>query len=351
MLPRFQCARSFRSKLGVMQDTGTDASPTHPILSSLRPVLEQAGHVFLCKPGLEDLADRLAQREWVWPDFDGRDLEGAPPADRLDLFFVSASINFAFTDFQTGEVFRLEEEGCRYQDAAAMMACLRRAYRQGLPVLEGGWLRRLDIEATAELFAGATPIPMLEERRRILAEIGAALEERFGGRFHHYLERLPPRAYAGGNGLLERLPRDFPSFLDIRVYRGARVLFLKRAQLLLWQLHAHFRSEGYFRLEDVEQLTIFADYIVPMALEQLGVLRYSDALREAIQKARILPEGSEEEVEIRAFSIWACHLLTRKINSFRDQDRQIIDPLLDAYLWFNYHESPHPHHLTTTNSY
>ncbi len=107
----------------------------------------------------------------------------------------------------------------------------------------------------------------------------------------------------------------FPSFRDESAYRGARVAFHKRAQLLLWQLHARFRASGYFALEDPEQLTVFADYILPVALRRLDIVSYSDALESAINARRLIPWDSEEEIEIRAGTIWACHLLTRAINA------------------------------------
>ncbi len=143
----------------------------------------------------------------------------------------------------------------------------------------------------------------------------------------------------------------FPSFRDESVYRGARVAFQKRAQLLLWQLHARFRASGYFALEDPEQLTVFADYIVPVALRRLGILSYSEALEGAINARRLIARDSEEEVEIRAASIWACHLLTRAINARRPSDRQVIDTVVDTRLWTHYHESHWPHHLTVTTAY
>ncbi len=46
----------------------------------------------------------------------------------------------------------------------------------------------------------------------------------------------------------------------------------------------------------------------------------------------IIPRDSEEEIDIRAASIWACHLLTRAINALRPADRQVIDAVVDTRL-------------------
>ena len=190
-------------------------------------------------------------------------------------------------------------------------------------------------------------MPMLDERVAIFHEIGAALEKGYGGRFNEFL-RTGPRKTAA---ILERVIETFPSFSDESVYHGARVQFQKRAQLLLWQLHARFRSTGYFALEDPEELTVFADYIVLVALRRLGIISYSDGLEDAINARNLIARDSDEEVEIRAASIWACHLLTRAINARRPADRQVIDTVLDTRLWTHYHESHWPHHLTMTTAY
>ena len=75
------------------------------------------------------------------------------------------------------------------------------------------------------------------------------------------------------------------------------------------------------------------------------------ALEGAVNARRLIARDSEEEVEIRAASIWACHLLTRAINALRPSDRQVIDAVVDTRLWTHYHESHWPHHLTVTTAY
>ncbi len=324
---------------------------THPILRTIEPVIRAARHVQLRSEGVARVAQRLAAEPFPLPRFTSPAPEGASAEEVADLYFVADAINFAFTDFETGEIFRVVEGERTYLDADAMVFCLRRACESGVPLGRGSWLRRLDLERAAEIFRGECPIPLLEERCRVLNEVGAALEDRFGGRFHRYLRRFRPRAYSGGEGLLENLVRDFPAYFDARRYAGSEVLFHKRAQLLLWQLHCALRERGYFELEDLDRLTIFADYILPMALELLGVIRYSEDLKRAIDGRRVLPEGSEQEVEIRAFTIWACQLLSGAINRQRPAADQIVPAQLDAWLWFHYHEVAHPHHLTRTTSY
>lgn len=54
------------------------------------------------------------------------------------------------------------------------------------------------------------------------------------------------------------------------------------------------------------ELTMFADYRVPQALHFLGVLNYSSLLMKQLNEKELLQNGSEQEVELRGFSIKAC---------------------------------------------
>jgi hypothetical protein len=267
--------------------------------------------------------------------------------DATDFIFLTASINFAFTDFDRHIVFTTEHGGARRYDSDAMMACLKRAYDAGTPILEGEYLAGVTRADLERIFSGNIEMPMLDERVAIFHELGGVLVKRYDGRFHRFL-KAGPRATSAA---LDRLVETFPSFHDESPYRGQRVLFQKRAQLLLWQLHARFRGTGYFQLDDPGELTVFADYIVPVALRLLGITSYASELEDAVNAREIIPRDSEPEVEIRAATIWGCHLLTRAINARRPADRQVIDPVVDTRLWTHYHETHWPHHLTVTTAY
>ena len=55
----------------------------------------------------------------------------------MDFVFLTASTNFAFTDFEKHIIFTTELDGAELSDSDAMMACLKRAYDRGTPILEG----------------------------------------------------------------------------------------------------------------------------------------------------------------------------------------------------------------------
>jgi hypothetical protein len=324
---------------------------THPILRTLEPVISGARHVRLHQEKVREVAGWMAYEGLPWPDFRSPLVPDGDDRDAMDFIFLTSTINFAFTDFTTHTMFKLRYEGKEWSDSEAMLACLKRAYDRGVPILEGDYLAGVSREELAEIFTGNILMPMLDERLTIFHEVGRVLRERYQGRFHRFVRSGPPRLYAEGKGVLERLLDEFPSFRDTSMFRGQRVAFQKRAQLLWWNLHARFRSGEFFRLEDPERITVFADYIVPVALRLLGITSYSDQLEAAINQRKIIPADSEEEIEIRAFTLWGCHLLTKAINSLRPADLQVIEPVVDGRLWTHFHTTHWPHHLTITTDY
>lgn len=123
------------------------------------------------------------------------------------------------------------------------------------------------------------------------------------------------------------------------------------AQLAFWGIHGELSGAGHFVVEDMEKMSAFADYIVPVALEVMKIISYSDNLKNKIMNGEIIERDSIEEVEIRAVSLYATAVLTQEVNKRRPLDKQIIIPQLDYRLWKQYHATHRPHHLTITTMY
>ncbi|HEX4906850.1 MAG TPA: queuosine salvage family protein [Acidimicrobiales bacterium] len=108
---------------------------------------------------------------------------------------------------------------------------------------------------------------------------------------------------------LVELLRAAPYFEDRRSYRGIDVAFYKRAQIVAADLDLALDGKGPGRFDDLDRLTIFADNLVPHVLRVDGVLVLDPALAAHIDDGRLLQEGSEEEVELRACAVHAVELL------------------------------------------
>jgi hypothetical protein len=97
--------------------------------------------------------------------------------------------------------------------------------------------------------------------------------------------------------------------------------------------------------------TAFADYIVPLGLNVMGITHYTPKLTARVLVGDLLPRDSDEEIEIRAHTVYATALLTDAINARRPAGRGLIIPEVDYRLWKSYHATHVPHHLTRTIMY
>ncbi len=323
---------------------------THPVLDSVVPVVRASRYVTTDLDRLAEHAGWLAYEELPKPAFLlpfplELDHDGI-----VDFVLTATSINFAFTDFETRQRWEVVQDGRVFADADGLHLCLQRALAAGVPVLDGAWLARVTEDDLRGLFRGGTSeLQLLDERARILREVGATLVERYDGRFSNVLAAASPRLYDEGNGFLELLVRDFPRFDDVAEYDGQPVRFWKLAQLSVWILQASL--PGGVGFADLDRLTAFADYIVPAALRVLGITRYSRELEDAVAEGRPIEASSPWEVEIRAHTIYACDELCRLINELRPPELQVIVPQVDARLWVPFHRTHYPHHLTRTIFY
>lgn len=97
------------------------------------------------------------------------------------------------------------------------------------------------------------------------------------------------------------LADEFPCFRDEHLFEGSRkpIRFLKRAQILVADLWACFNGESYGEFQDIDKITIFADYRVPQILISLGALYCSPLVATAIKARRMLESGGHWEVQLR----------------------------------------------------
>jgi Protein of unknown function (DUF2419). len=322
----------------------------HPVLDSVLPVIAESKDVTTDAARVHEVAQWLAYEELPFPRFL---LPFAIELDRdrmIDFILVANLLNFAYTDFETGVRFDQVVDGAVYADSDALLYCLHRAVAEGVDVLDGAYLAQVTTDDLRHLFrGGTTELQMLDERAEILRDAGATLVECYDGRFHNLVAAASPALYDDGNGLLELLVRNFPRFDDVAEYNGHTVRFYKLAQLALWFLEVSL--PGGLGLSDLNRLTAFADYIVPVGLRVLGIFRYSDTLEAEIAGGVLIDAGSPWEVELRAHTIYATALLTDEVNAIRPPELQVIVPQIDARFWLPFHKTHHPHHLTRTIYY
>jgi len=324
-----------------------------PVLGSVLPVIEESRHVHTSTAAIESVASWMAYEDFGFPSggvVEGLDI-GTDPNHLMDLTMLETALNFAFTDFDSGEKFKVEHNGRSYSDTEAMVVCIQIALARGVPLLDGAYLATVTRTSLEHIFSGNIEMPMLNERVAILNEIGQTLVESYDGRFHTFIRDCAPAMYAGGDGVLERLVSEFPRFDDTSDYHGTEVRIHKLAQLGFWMLHRALYAMGDWQLTDLEDMTTFADYIVPVGLNVTGILEYHPDLDRRIRNGEMISRDSDEEIEIRAHTLYATALLTDEINAIRPFDKQLLIPQIDYRYWRTYHATFKPHHLTRTVMY
>jgi hypothetical protein len=132
---------------------------------------------------------------------------------------------------------------------------------------------------------------------------------------------------AGGS--CEALVRELatmPLYRDVERYEELEVPFYKRAQLTAADLASAFGGSGPGRFDDLSELTIFADNLVPHVLRREGVLVYDRALAARIDRGEAIEAGSAEEVELRALAVHAVEgLVAEARRSGSDTSAQQLD--------------------------
>jgi hypothetical protein len=211
-------------------------------------------------------------------------------------------------------------------------------------------LRDLSADDCRALFdqptAGGALDELVDAFAVALNALGAHLLARYAGR--------PARLIAAAGGSAARLTAllaALPTFRDVARYRGRRVPFYKRAQLVAADLSLALGGAGLGAFDDLDRLTIFADNLVPHVLRVDAILDYDAGLLARIAAGELLVAGSPEEVEIRAAAVHAAELLVAACRAL-GEPRTARD--LDYILWNRgldplYREQPR--HRTRTVAY
>ena len=318
------------------------------VLSSVSKVIDQLEHLSINKDSIESVANWLAYEEFPIPN-------SAAVRDDADDFIRATmfmnTLNFAFTDFDKSIKYEINEEGKILSDSEAMYSQVNNAISSGIQLTDGNEMASISLHQLKNIFVGNIEMPMLKERVEILNEVGQKLVDSYEGDWINFINNGPKKLYSDGDGLIERLIEEFPRFDDSSQFKGSNVKFYKLAQLAFWVIHAEHSRSNYFKIEDMNSMTAFADYIIPVALNLKKITTYTPQLDQKIKSGELIERDSDEEIEIRIASIYTTALLTESINEKRPDDKAIIIPQLDYRLWKNYHATHYPHHLTYTTMY
>ena len=193
---------------------------------------------------------------------------------------------------------------------------------------------------------------MVVERAKNLKLFGYLINSAFDNSITKLMETAEGKLFTlNGSGLVNLLSNNTPAYGDSNSFRNKTAFFDKRVQLAAGMLI----GAGLFPNDQVNQLTVFADYNLPNELRHQGVIEYSKNLATRVDDNKMIKAGSREELEIRASTVHAADRIIKRVNELRDDPINALH--LDAQLFFDGRgrkkegTEKFPHHLTQTTAY
>jgi hypothetical protein len=292
------------------------------IRAAAAAVAARARFVHIDDERLRVLAEGLLPELAALADDDPAHVRLASEADTLAFVVTLDAVNFGSGWFPVLN----KPEGSGYRTIAT---ALRRHF-ESHGAMPASQLARITAVECAHLFGQEADDPQVGELMalfaRSLGDLGDFVERRFGGSFEELVDSAGGRAEA-----LVMLLAEMPLYRDVSTYAELEVPFYKRAQITVADLALAFEGSGPGHFADLDQLTIFADNLVPHVLRCEGVLRYEPSLLRRIEAAERLPPGCPEEVEIRAVAVHAVERMAGHLA--RSGRASVLACDLDRVLW------------------
>lgn len=315
------------------------------ILETTKYIVDNSNDVLINHDALFKTSAEFKEHKMShWLEDSPVDFKSFTDKQKLNFVLVFSAISFSYWG---NPKWTVEYEGKQIDGSYGLMTALNRALNEGVPVLDLKYLATLKKEDFEHILRANTPIPLLEERLKILNEIGSVLTQKYNGDFTSLIKK--------GNkdvNLLRRLiASEIPSFEDSVEYKGKKIYFHKRAQVLISDIYQLFNGQSFGEFKNPNELTAGADYKLPQILRKFGVLKYSKNLAEKIDNKIPLDVGSGEETEIRANTIWAVELMREKL---KKHGRDLSSMTINDCLWVltqTKQADDKPYHLVRTIAY
>ena len=164
-------------------------------------------------------------------------------------------------------------QGSLHTGYMGLVAAVNKALDNGINLTDPQFYGNITEDNLNKLLMGEGGVPcaLVGERARCLREVSDVLKSWFNGSVTEMIKKAENSA----ERLLQLVTGKFPCFCDSAVLFG-RVSFHKRAQIFIADLWGMNEGKGIGRFDDIEVLTMFADYRVPQSLQYFGALKYSD---------------------------------------------------------------------------
>ncbi|MFW6110257.1 MAG: queuosine 5'-phosphate N-glycosylase/hydrolase [Patescibacteria group bacterium] len=314
------------------------------ILDSIKPVVEQSEHVQINKKAISKFCQTVTASDLDTSEYTTETIiENGSEEEQIAYSIVYNTVNFCYWGKPK---WTINFNGKSFDGSFGMLRALKRGLANGYQILNPTYLASIPEEDLKLILSGNVKIPLFQERLKLLRNLGRNVTNEFGGSFFNIIKRGDFDAVK----IVKILVKYFPKiFNDTSKFHNKKVFFYKRAQLV----PAHLVDLNELGLLSIgitnhDRLTAFADYKVPQILRKFDIIEYDEELANKIDNKIEIPAGSEEEVEIRANTIWAIELATKKL---KEKFPQVNAVKVDGIFWFKGQTKSRddkPYHRTKT---
>lgn len=199
----------------------------------------------------------------------------------------------------------------------------------------------MDYEEFKNMLKGNVDIPLVEERYECFVKMSNYLKT-IEGDFYDQVKEIND-----DETLLDYIIANFDFFEDISEYKGKKIYFYKKAQLFTSDILNVKKLVGKIDV-DLSHLVGCADYKIPQVMRCLGMIEFNEELSSLVDSMKLIPSGSEMEVEIRANDIAVIDYIYKKLNS------DVTRINVNDFIWLlgqDKSKMVKPYHRTKTMNY
>lgn len=313
------------------------------ILSSTKFVVDNSVDVSIDNDTIKSFCKNkpLIQKS-TWFTNASLSLEKLKEKEQIHFIFLVAALGFCFWGSPKWNI-KYQEK--RYDGFWGLIASLARAIENGHDLVDFVNIIGISREELSFIFAGSGDIPLFEERLQILRDISSVTVNIYSNDFRNLIRDSEIDVLKFQKELIQH----YPSFDDSSTYKSEKIVYNKRAQLLIIMLYQLFNGTKFGDFFNMEELTALADYKVPNVLRCRGIIKYSKNLSKIIDNKNIIERDSDYENEIRSNTIWAVELIKDELQK---NGVELNSSDIGDYLWLlGKTKYDYPYHRTTTTAY
>jgi len=160
------------------------------VLKSVSDMMSEANHLKINDNNIEEVSDWLAYEEFSFPKNNDRKID---PDNFIRTTMLINTLNFAFTDFDNSIKYEITRNGNKLSDSEAMFTQIHEAIDSGINLLDGEVQAGLTFQDLENIFKGNIEMPMLQERKDILNQVGQKLVNSYEGDWINFINSCPKK--------------------------------------------------------------------------------------------------------------------------------------------------------------